>query len=168
MEVPKFRNNIPGEDWMTSFMKRHNLTKRVADNLKAARAEVNRQIINDFFDRAGKWLNLPPERIYNHDETNFTDDPGSKTVICRRGRRRVERKSNHSKSAVSVMFCGNAAGELIPPMVVYKAENCYLGWTEGGPNNTIYANTKSGWFDSAMNKNKWAHGKSLIKIYYPT
>ena len=29
-----FRNNLPGPDWLNSFMKRHNLTQRIADNVK--------------------------------------------------------------------------------------------------------------------------------------
>ena len=146
----KFANNMPGNDWVYSFIRRNNLTKRVADNVRAARAEVTEALINDYFNNAEKWIkDLTPDRIYNYDETNMTDDPGSKTVVCRRGRSRVEIKSNHSKSSVSVMFCGNAAGEYVPPMVVYKAQNLYESWTQGGPNNTVYAVTPSGWFDAA-------------------
>ena len=61
----------------------------------------------------------------------------------------MERKVNHLKSAVSVMFCGNAAGEIVATMVVYKAENCYDGWTKGGPNNMVYHSTSRGWSDQA-------------------
>ena len=46
------------------------------------------------------------------------------------------------------MFCGNAAGEFIPPMVVYKSKHCYENWTTGGYNNTVYDCTVNGWFDS--------------------
>ena len=146
---PKFVNNFPGPDWVRSFIKRFNLTKRITDNVKAARAEVNSNVINAYFDNLAQAISgIPPSRIYNYDETNMTDDPGSKTVVCRRGRNRVERKVDHSKASVSVMFCGNAAGEFVPPMVVYKAENCYEGWTRGGPHNAMYHATKSGWFDT--------------------
>ena len=48
------------------------------------------------------------------------------------------------------MFCGNAAGEFIPPMVVYKPEHCYENWTTGRYNNTVYDCTTNGWFDSCM------------------
>ena len=36
----KFRMNMPGPDWLENFIKRHSLTKRIADNVKSARAEV--------------------------------------------------------------------------------------------------------------------------------
>ena len=49
----------------------------------------------------------------------LTNDPGAKHVVVRRERRRrVERKSQHSKSSISVMFAGSATGEFLPPMVV--------------------------------------------------
>ena len=40
---------------------------------------------------------------------------------------------DHSKQSFSVMFCGDAAGHFLPPMVVYKAKNVYENWTKGGP-----------------------------------
>ena len=41
------------------------------------------------------------------------------------------------------MFARNAIGEYLPPMVVYKAQNLYSGWTEGGPHNAVYNVTKT-------------------------
>ena len=38
------------------------------------------------------------------------------------------------------MWCGNAAGDCLPPMVGYKAQNIHK--------DTVYQCTKSGWFDS--------------------
>lgn len=46
------------------------------------------------------------------------------------------------------MVCGNAVGEVLPPYVNYKAEKMWDTWTEGGPANTRYNRSKSGWFDS--------------------
>ena len=78
----------------------------------------------------------------------LTNDPGAKHVVVRRERRRrVERKSQHSKSSISVMFAGSATGEFLPPMVVYKLENVYANWIKNGPVASIYDATKSGWFD---------------------
>jgi hypothetical protein len=49
--------------------------------------------------------------------------------------------------AISVMLCGNAAREMVLPMVVYKALNLYTSWCERGPKSTLYACSKSGWFN---------------------
>lgn len=45
------------------------------------------------------------------------------------------------------MVCGNAAGELLPPMVIYKAAHLYENWRVGGPPGTLYDVTQRGWFD---------------------
>ena len=61
--------------------KRHNLTKRITDNVKAARAEVNAEVLNSYFDRLKETLNeIPPPNVFNYDETNVTDDPGAQMV----------------------------------------------------------------------------------------
>ena len=62
--------------------------------------------------------------------------------------KRIKRVQEHSKMAISLMVCGNAAGDLLPPFVIYKALNCYENWTKNGPVSAQYDATKSGWFDS--------------------
>ena len=59
----------------------------------------------------------------------------------------MERKIEHSKASTSLIFCGNAAGELLPPMVVYKAKFVYNGWVNGSPKGSVSDCTDSGWFD---------------------
>ena len=59
-------------------------------------------------------------------------------IVVRRGRNSVERKIDHSKASNSVMFCGNATGVMLPPMVVYKAKFLYDGRVSCGPNGAIY------------------------------
>ena len=72
----------------------------------------------------------------------------------RRGRNRVERKIEHSKASTSIMFCGSASGKMLPLMVVYKSKFLYDAWINGGPVNSVYDSTKSGWFDGRTFK-KW-------------
>lgn len=40
---------------------------------------------NYFENLANTIKDIPPENIANYDETNFTDNPGSRKVIFRRG-----------------------------------------------------------------------------------
>ena len=101
-----------------------------------------------YFQNLSETLQGIPERnIFNYDETNVTDDPSRKKCVVRRGLARIEQKAEHSKQSISIMFSGNAVGEYLPPMVVYKAKNVYEGWMIGGPKGTIYDSTPSGWFD---------------------
>lgn len=139
-------NNLPSEDWVDSFMKRRNLVTRAAGNIKRARAAVSEEVVREFFNNI-EHLQLEPTHIWNYDETNLTDDPGSKPVVVRRGTKRVENVCEHSKVAISLLACASASGELLPPYVVYKAKNLYQGWTEGGPPGSRYGCSDSGWFD---------------------
>lgn len=78
-----------------------------------------------------------PPAIYTTMMKQTSDHPGVKLVISRRGRNRMERKTHHSKSSVSVMFAGDAAVEFLPPMVVYKSKSIYYKWVRGRPVNTV-------------------------------
>jgi hypothetical protein len=68
---------------------------------------------------------VTPEKMYNFNETNLCDDPGSKRCLFKRGTKYCEKVQNASKQAMSVMFCGFRACEWVPPMVTYKAWNLY-------------------------------------------
>ncbi|KAI8764075.1 CAunnamed protein product [Biomphalaria glabrata] len=52
------------------------------------------------------------------------------------------------------MFAGSAAGEFLPPYVIYKSEHLWHSWCEGGPPGTRYGRSKSGWMDS-VNFEEW-------------
>ncbi len=57
--------------------------------------------------------------------------------------------SSEGKTMYTVLFCGNAAGEYLPPYVIYKGStsNMFDTWMNGGPPNTSYNLTKSGWME---------------------
>lgn len=145
-----FKNNIPGPDWANSFMRRHQttLSQRTSKNISYSRAANDEEVINLFFSNLEKELNgVPPDNVWNYDETNLVDDPGSQKVITRRGTKYPEQIRNASKACTSIMICGNAAGLLAPIYVNYKAEKLWSTWTENGPEGARYNRTKSGWFD---------------------
>ena len=143
-----FKNNMPGIDWVRGFIKRNHLTQRISGNVNA---EVNEDIINNYFNELESSLDgIPATHIFNCDETNITDDTSAKYVVARRGRKRVERKTQPSKSLISVMFAGSAAGEFLLTMVVYKSENVYANWIKNDSLGSIYNASKSGRFDMRM------------------
>jgi len=127
----RFVDNLPGPDFMRCFMKRHpNLSIRTANMVKRGRAALSHPVVNKFFDHIEPVLEgVPPENIWNYDETNMSDNPGSQKALFKRGVKYAEQIREHSKSAISIMFCGNAAGELLPPYVVYKA-GVYIFFTK--------------------------------------
>ena len=150
--VSQFKNNLPGRDWVKSFLNRHHqLAVRFAANIKRARASVDEKVITDYIENLSNELEgVPSANIYNYDESNMSDDPGRKKVICRRGCKYPERVINSTKSSISVMFCGNASGTALPPYIIYKAEHLWDTWTENGPLGARYNRSKHGWIDLAI------------------
>ena len=144
--------HMPGNDWFAGFMRKNKISTRYTSNIKLSRSKFDAEDITSFFKKLEKTLKeagieeLIPENNYNYDETNFTNDPGKTPVIVRRSPKRVENCQEVSKQSFSVMWCGSTSRELLPPMVVYKAMNCYEGWVQGGPKNVIYDSTNTGWF----------------------
>lgn len=160
---PRFVNNLPGDDWADSFLKRHKneLAQRWAANIKRSRAAITKQVIKDYFTNVAEVLQgVPPSHLFNYDESNLSDDPGKMKAIFRRGVKYPERVVNFSKSATSIMVCGSASGVLLPPFVIYKGEHLWNTWTEGGAKGkpccsqpccsggTRYSRTQHGWIDT--------------------
>ena len=148
--VKCFRDNIPGKDWVASFLKRYRgeMSLKKCPNLKATKAHITADIIHSFFDNLNESLSdVPPSNIFNFDETGLCDDPARKHCIFKRGTKYPERLVTSSKANISLMFCGSAEGKMLPPYVVYKSENLWNTWVTGGPANTRYNRSQSGWFD---------------------
>ena len=161
---PRFQNNVPGDDWIRGFIKRRELTNRLTSNIKRSRAGITKSSLERYFNNLKKELDgVPPENIWNYDETNLTDDPGKKKAIMRRGTKYPERVVNHSKVAFSIMFCGNAEGDMMEPYTVYKAQNMYPAWMEGGPTNARYGYSDSGWFEERSFED-WFFSLALPKL----
>lgn len=149
-KVPQFKNNLPGVDWGRLFLKRHKseLGRRFASNISRSRAQVNEDMVKDFFLRLERELDgVLPCNIYNFDETGFHDVPSKKKLLFRRGSRHPEMILNSTKSCFTTMFCGNAIGEFLPPYVILKGKQKWTDWLKGSPPGTKLNVTPHGWID---------------------
>ncbi len=82
-EIPEFKNNIPGKDWVCNFLTHHpDIRTRTAENIKLSRAAVTEEILTKYIQNLTKTMEgVPTANIYNFDETNLTDNPGQKKVL---------------------------------------------------------------------------------------
>jgi len=128
------------------------LSMRKANLVRRSRAALSRAEVNSFFNHYEETVaGIPPTIIINADESNLREDPGAnKKAIFQRGVKYAEQIRDHSKSCISIMFAGTAAGDFLPPFVVYKAQYCYPAWKKGGPKGSRYTATPSGWFDNYL------------------
>ncbi len=88
---------------------------------------------------------VPPTHIFNFDESPIKDDPGAEDAFFAMGQKYYEQAMNHGKVWYSLMFCCNAAGDMLPPMVIYKSGTGILCkiWCNGIPKGTTYTANKS-------------------------
>lgn len=90
---------------------------------------------------------VPPEKLYNFDETGFHDNPKKAKRLFRRTCRNSEIIKNATK-CVLLPFCGNAKGEFLLPFIIYKAKQKWSDWLNGAPAGTRMTVTKSGCMDA--------------------
>lgn len=168
-KVLQLKDNLPTLQWAARFLERHKkeTSEKICQNLKRSKAQLKAEDFKIYFDNLKATLTqkdgslVPPHRIFNFDETNLSDDPGVKKCIFKRGTKYPERIMDSSKSSTSVMYCGSASGQVLPPYVVYKSTHLYASWMVGGPPHTRYNRSKSGWFDGVIFKD-W-----FIQMFLP-
>ncbi|KAG8240092.1 hypothetical protein J437_LFUL019674 [Ladona fulva] len=72
-----------------------------ANNIKRARAAIDETVITQYIDNLSDLTeDVPPDRIYNYDETCMSDDPGRSKIICSRGCKYPERQQSGKKIVV--------------------------------------------------------------------
>ncbi|CAL4214375.1 unnamed protein product, partial [Meganyctiphanes norvegica] len=157
-----FTDGYPGNDFMTSFMKRNNvkISTRKGQIMKISRAKAESpEIISSFIDLIETSYSLAKidvndlndaKRIYNLDETVFRTEASLKDIIVSRGGAAEVITPSEGNTNFSVLFCGNASGEIEPPYVIYKGTETSVEaeWMLNGPPGTQYNTTISGWMDS--------------------
>ncbi|KAG5886903.1 hypothetical protein JTB14_004191 [Gonioctena quinquepunctata] len=110
--VSRFKENLPGEEFVYSFLKWHSriLSERMCQNIKRARAGVTRTTITEYFEHLSAELeSIPASNVNNYDETNLCNDPGRKKIIAKREFKYPERIMNHSESSTSIMFAASGS-----------------------------------------------------------
>ena len=123
--VPRFKENVPGHEWVVSFLARQQaiITQRTCRKTRK-RAEVTLEVIGEYFDHLVETLEgVPPTNIINFYETNLSDDPGQKKCVYRRGCKYPERSMNRTKASTSIMFAGTASGKLLDNNNIYLKSN---------------------------------------------
>ena len=79
------------------------------------------------------------------------------TFDLRPGKRIVKKGTKHVlvygtgvKTRITILVCANAAGYVIPPLVVYKRKNLVKAHLQGEAKETMYGSSPSGWMDGEI------------------
>ena len=155
----RFKNNRPGQDWWLSFKFRHNLSLKKPEALEHSRKVhgCDPFVISEFYDRLETAINdlgltNKPQNIYNCDETSFCHDPTKTKVVAAVGKPCHRYTAASGRENTSVLACVNAAGEKMPPLIIYKGKNLWNKWVPktGGYENTAYTSTPKGWMTAEV------------------
>ena len=70
--------------------------------------------------------------------------------IVQKGRKKVHCQTSGNKAQITVLACGNAAGCMIPPMVIFEGKRLNPEWTKGEVPDTLYGMSDKGWTDMEL------------------
>jgi hypothetical protein len=87
-----FKNNIPGDEWFSSFKQRHNLSIKKPQPVEYSRKKMTDPfVINEYFNILARTIaelniNDKPEQVWNLDETSVSHDPKKTKVVGAKGK----------------------------------------------------------------------------------
>ena len=84
------------------------------------------------------------------DETVMPLDPTPTKVVVLKGTKHPTSVSSCNKAQITVVACCNAAGYVMPPMVVFDRKTLKPEMVFGKVPGTIYGLSKNGWMDREL------------------
>lgn len=116
--------------WAKSLLKRMKFTKRRATTKCGISPQVFREVKTQFLQDVidiVKMEDIPPQLIFNWDQTGLHLVPSSSWTMARKGSKRVEMKGMEDKRQITAVFCGTLCGEFLPIQLIYtgKTDRCH-------------------------------------------
>ena len=93
-----------------------------------------------------------PAQIYNVDESGMLLNPRPPKVVSPKGRqtKKVRYRCSGQKGQITIVACSNAAGQAIPPMIIFSASRLNPAWTKGEVPGTQYGLSQNGWINNEL------------------
>ena len=150
-------NHFIGEGWWMQFKHRNSRIRLcTADPLAMVRSDcAHQEVFYDYFKLLESTLDSlklagKPQCIYNMDETGMPLNAKQLKRIAPNGMKKVHGRSSGNKTQITVVVCANAAGNVIPLMVIFKGERLNHDLTKGEVLGTLYGMSENGWIDREL------------------
>ena len=113
------------KDWAKSLMARMGYVKRrgttkckmSADNFEAKKATFLDEVLSTIVLEE-----IPPQMVFNWDQTGLNLVPSSSWTMEVKGAKRVEIAGMNDKRQITAVFCGTLDGSFLPVQLVYKGK----------------------------------------------
>lgn len=155
IEHPFSASGLAGRAWIDLFLKRHpTLSIRKPTGTSFARAAgFCKERVAGFFnllEAEFEKFHFPPANIYNVDESGLTIvQTKVSSVIGLRGKRQVASLTSAERGALmTIIFCMNAAGDFVPPLIIFPRKNMNMQLMKGSPPGSVGVAHPSGWVQS--------------------
>lgn len=145
-----------GWKWYYNFLKKHQeITLRTPEPTSMARCKgFNKETVMSFFDKYEALLDegkFAGHQIFNVDETGLSTVHKPSKILAQKGKRQVGAVTSGERGVnTTCICCMNAVGEFIPPMLIFKRKRMTEDLKRGGPPNTVYSCSDSGWITSEL------------------
>eukprot|EP00116_Pleurobrachia_bachei_P003013 sb/3463275/ len=146
---------------MYGFLRRYpEISARKPESTSLARSRsFNKGNVAQFFEVYQKVLtktDYSPHRIFNCDEKGISTVPNQPPrILGKKGKKQVGSMSSAERGTnVTVLLCGNAVGEWVPPMFIFPRKKEHKEYLRGAPEGSISCNQASGWM-TAVSFLKW-------------
>lgn len=162
-----------GKKWFYAFMRRHpELSFRQPEATSMARATAfNKERVGAFFDLYERTIKsdtttIPPARIFNMDETGLQTVQKPQKILAKKGKHQVGGiVSAERGETTTCVCCVSAAGQYVPPLLIFRRKRMVDNLKDGAPAGTIFACQESGWMNCEIFC-KWL--KHFIDTVHPS
>ena len=157
------KNDSKSEDftlsngWWTNFLRRNpQLSLRAGDATANVRMDALSKKNLDYyfnllkmeFDKYNFYGH--PEAIYNMDETGVPLEPRPPKVVAKKEQQKVWYRTFGTKAQITVVGCGSATGQILPPFIIFAAKQINPQWCTDEVSGTRYAISDNGWIDQEL------------------
>ena len=77
-------------------------------------------------------------------------EPRPPKIVARKGQKKIHYQISGQKQQITVIGCGNATGQAIPPFVIFAAMQVNYLWTKNEVPGTRFGVSDKGWIDEEL------------------